>query len=238
MTVPNITCDDATLLISDRLDAPLPDTQRVQLEAHLASCTACTAVAADLAKLNSDAAALPLMSPSRDLWSGIEARIDAPVVSLNERRDAQQETARRAPAARWTSRQFAAAAAVLMAVTAGGTWLAATRRAPDASASIASQAAAAPRAELVSVASQKGVSAYEGEIAKLHDIIQTRRADLDSTTVVVLEKNLKLIDQAIADCKAALAADPASAFLAEQLSRSYDTKLELLRSAAMLPSRT
>jgi hypothetical protein len=82
------------------------------------------------------------------------------------------------------------------------------------------------------------MAAYEGEIGALRNIIETRRSDLDSSTVAVLEKNLKLIDQAIAESKAALAADPASTFLAEQVSRAYDTKLELLRSAALLPSRT
>jgi len=231
MTAPYITCDDATLLISDRLDAPLPDLQRAQLDAHLASCEACTALAAELATLKTDAAALPTLTPSRDLWDGIAARIDAPVVSI--------ERHRRSPAARWTSRQVAAAAAVLMTATAGATWMAVTRTAGVApQASVAANARTAPRPELVSVASQKGVTTYENEIAKLHDIIQTRRADLDSATVTVLEKNLALIDKALADCKAALAADPASAFLAEQLSRTYDTKLELLRSAAMLPSRT
>jgi hypothetical protein len=54
----------------------------------------------------------------------------------------------------------------------------------------------------------------------------------------VLEKNLKIIDQAINESKAALTANPTSAFLADQLGRAYDTKLELLRSAALLPSRT
>jgi len=221
-----ISCDHAQSFISERLDGALNDTQRAQLDAHLIGCADCRAVAADLEKLHADAAALPTLTPSRDLWSGIEARIDAKVVSINAQRTFQR---------RFTGRQLAAAAAVLMAVTAGGTWLVTTRNAgflPAASAS------AAARTELVSVANQKGVAVYEGEIGKLHDIIEQRRNELDPKTVAILEKNLKLIDSAIADCKAALAADPASAFLAEQLNRTYDIKLDLLRSAALLPSRT
>jgi flagellar biosynthesis/type III secretory pathway M-ring protein FliF/YscJ len=90
----------------------------------------------------------------------------------------------------------------------------------------------------VSVAVEKGMAAYEDEISALRDIIETRRNELDSATVAVLEKNLKLIDQAISESKAALTANPASTFLAGQVGRAYDSKLELLRSAALLPSRT
>jgi hypothetical protein len=221
-----ITCDDAQLLVSGRLDGALSDTETAQLDAHLVGCAECRAVARDLESLHADAAMLPVMTPSRDLWAGIEARIEAPVVSLDSQRR---------PLARWTSRQVAAAAAVLMAVTAGGTWFAATRT-PASAPQVA--AAPAPRTQIVAVAAEKGMNAYESEIGALRNIIETRRNELDSATVVVLEKNLKIIDQAINECKTALTANPTSAFLADQLGRAYDTKLELLRSAALLPSRT
>ena len=227
MTHPNITCDNAILLVSDRLDGAMDDTQRAQLDAHLAACAECRAVARDLERVHAESAALPSLIPSRDLWAGIEARIEAPVVSLDSQR--------RRPLARWSSRQVATAAAFLIAVTAGGTWYAATR---SAGLSPATAPAAAPRTELVAVAAQKGIATYESEIATLHNIIETRRSDLDSGTVAVLEKNLKLIDQAIAESRAALAADPASTFLADRLDRAYDTKLTLLRSTALLPSRS
>ncbi len=229
MTHPMITCDDAQRLMSDAIDGTLSDTQRAVYDTHLAACAVCTELASDLTKLRDEAAALPSLTPSRDLWSGIEARLDTPVVSLDEHR--------RGVAARWTSRQVAVAAVVLIAVTAGGTWMAATRSAAVV-APAADLAAGTPRTELLTVADQKGIDAYEGEIAKLHNILETRRGDLDSTTIAVLEKNLKLIDQAIVESRAALIADPASAFLAGQLNRAYGTKLDLLRSAALLPSRS
>jgi len=79
---------------------------------------------------------------------------------------------------------------------------------------------------------------YEREIAGLRRILRERRSDLDSTTVAVLETNLTVIDQAIAQSRAALAKDPASRFLGQQLNSALDKKLELLRTAALLPSRT
>ena len=54
----------------------------------------------------------------------------------------------------------------------------------------------------------------------------------------MIEKNLLVIDTAIAECKKAIARDPASAFLIESLNQSLRTKMELMRTAALLPSRT
>jgi hypothetical protein len=54
----------------------------------------------------------------------------------------------------------------------------------------------------------------------------------------VIEKNLQVIDTAVEDCKKAIARDPASRFLIESLNQSLQTKVELMRIAALLPNRT
>ena len=61
------------------------------------------------------AAELPLLAPSRDLWSGIEARIQAQVVALPVHRDV-------AAPARLPWKRLAIAASLLVAVTAGVTY--------------------------------------------------------------------------------------------------------------------
>jgi hypothetical protein len=79
---------------------------------------------------------------------------------------------------------------------------------------------------------------YDREIARLQRLIDERRNQLDPVTVAVIEKNLKVIDTAIAECKKAIAGDPASGFLIESLNQSLRSKVELMRTAALLPSRT
>jgi hypothetical protein len=79
---------------------------------------------------------------------------------------------------------------------------------------------------------------YDREIARLQLLIDQRRNQLDPVTVAVIEKNLKVIDTAIAECKKAIAGDPASGFLIESLNQSLRSKVELMRTAALLPSRT
>ena len=98
-------------------------------------------------------------------------------------------------------------------------------------------AAPAPKATLV--ANRPSAEAtYDAEIKGLRAIIAQRRSSLDTATIGVIERNLKVIDEAIAQCKQALAKDPASRFLIESLNDALDTKVHLLRTAAMLPART
>ena len=77
---------------------------------------------------------------------------------------------------------------------------------------------------------------YDREIQQLRRIVTERRPELDPATIAILESSLRLIDTAIAQSRAALARDPASRFLNSQLNSALDKKLELLKTAALLPS--
>jgi hypothetical protein len=101
----------------------------------------------------------------------------------------------------------------------------------------------APARAAVSLASDQAIATaletvYDREIAGLRVIIDERRALLDTATVGVIERSLTVIDQAIRESRAALARDPASAFLNEQFNKALEQKVELLRAAAFLPVRT
>jgi hypothetical protein len=103
-----------------------------------------------------------------------------------------------------------------------------------------STAATSPAVRLVSAkpAMDAADPVFASEISKLRRIVRDRRDQLDPKTVAVLEQSIAVIDSAIAQSRAALAKDPASGFLATQLNHSLEKKVELLRTAALLPSRT
>ena len=179
----------------------------------------------ELEEIARRAAQLPTLSPSRDLWAGIEARIQAPVIALPHSSGGLPAVA--APAAtpaRLPWRRLAIAASLLVAVTAGVTYTLVARR------------GTAELAEAVPVSSASAEQTFDREIGAMRNIIDQRRKDLDPATVAVLEKNLKVIDAAIAESKAALAKDPASTFLMDRLTHAYDTKLQLLSGVAAIPS--
>jgi anti-sigma factor RsiW len=282
MTNQPMTCGDVADQLASYLEGELPGQERLELEAHAAACAACGALLVELETIRREASALPMLEPSRDLWSGIAARLDAPVVSLEETRPARAAVGRRM----WLRPALAAAALVL--VTAGVTHYvtrasfapgtpgvggppmpvaqsapanpgtpAASQVALSSSDSLGefatsgetgapsdvrtpSSSSARPAARLASAvpAMKETQPVYDQEIGKLRAIVKERREQLDPTTVAVLEQSIAVIDSAIAQSRAALAKDPASGFLATQLNHSLEKKVELLRTAALLPSRT
>lgn len=197
---------------------------------------------AELRAIVRAAAELPTLSPSRDLWSGIASRIEAPVVALPTR-IANGDATTLAPAARPPWRRLAIAASLLIVATAGVTYSIVKRgsiaalAARSDSATVEAPLAGAP-VEPVSLQppGQTAEQTFDKEIGAMREIIDERRKELDPVTIGVLQKNLKLIDAAIAESKAALAKDPASAFLMDRLTHAYDTKLQLLRGVATIPA--
>ena len=276
MTTP-MSCERFAETVSELLERDVTEPTRAAMEWHAVECGDCGALLADLRKLRVDAANLPVLAPSRDLWAGIAARIDAPVIPLTARSaPADARIGRHGAWARWA--RMSAAAAVLVAATAATTYYltvqaddrpteryaaadtpAAVHPVPDSVAPFAPRVAATvdsaspvavdratgpatvvhtpERAARLVSAKPSAEQVYGSEIARLRALVERRRAQLDPVTVSVIERNLKVIDDAILQCRAALAKDPASRFLIESLNKALETKVELLRTAAMLPSR-
>ncbi|MDB4917342.1 MAG: hypothetical protein JWM95_4986 [Gemmatimonadetes bacterium] len=247
-------CDGFAEALADYLEGDALPEVCAAVELHVGSCAACRQLLADLSSIRTDAAALPPLVPSRDLWAGISERIDTRVIPLDASRIARPAPKRRT----WIIP--AAAAAALVVFTAGVTHYA-TRASLTATTTpvvvAAAPVASEPTAEFVSTATERtgrfinaarvtsaepamlaAEPVFDGEISKLRKLVKERRAQLDPRTVAILEQSVAVIDSAIAQSRAALSKDPASAFLATQLNRSLEKKVDLLRTAASLPSRT
>ncbi len=190
---------------------------------------------AELREIARAARELPELAPSRDLWSGIAARIEAPVVALPT--SVTHTAPQRATTLPW--RRLAIAASLLVATTAGITYaIARHNNAAEIAANTDSLTVTAPLpgAPVEQVSTLSAEQTFDREISALRKIVDERRKDLDPATAAVLTKNLKVIDAAIAESKAALAKDPASVFLMDMLTHAYDSKLQLLRGVANIPS--
>ena len=279
MTTLNMTCEAFDAAFPDYLEGTLDASARASVERHLNECVRCAGLLRDIENLRKEAAALPDLVPSRDLWQGIEARIAAPVIPLAARPERQR---------RFAPSWIGIAAAALVVSTAGITYMLTARSfrtgqtisvargtlrgaalpsntTPDAPQSASGPAKVSgasterggttsrmarsddqarsgnPSASLANrvTADQASSDAVYGkEIDMLQKIVSQRKTQLDSATIAIIEKNLQIIDAAIEQSRAALASDPASHLLGQQLTHALDKKVELLRTAALLPAST
>jgi len=234
MTDMTMTCDELEDRLAEHLEGTLDARGREAVERHLAACERCAELVAGLDERPAAAVSLPVLTPARDLWSGIAARIEPRVLPMSEGHSA-------VPARRgWRVARLAAAAAVLIAATAAITRYVVmndmSRPAPDlAKSGIPGEK---PKTPGLLASQQQLITTYDAEIARLDSAVTQRRSELDTNTVKIIEKNLVIIDKAIAESRAALAKDPHSRFLNDQLAHVLDQKVGLLRTAALLPTRT
>ncbi|MGH7652246.1 MAG: zf-HC2 domain-containing protein [Gemmatimonadaceae bacterium] len=79
---------------------------------------------------------------------------------------------------------------------------------------------------------------YDKEIKMLRGVVRLRKAELDTSTAGVIDKNVRIVNSAIAQCRAALEKDPGNSLIDGQMSWALEMKVELLRRAAMLQARS
>ncbi len=229
--------------LSEYLDDELGATERAAIDAHLHDCASCADELDAVRRIVAHAATASEhdTAPARDLWSGIHARMHERPTAFDERamhvRLARRsgETAKAARIS-FSIAQLAAAAVFLIAISATGAWI--LRGRVPASLSPAGSViqaeveptAAADDARLVNFADAQ----YDAAVSDLEQALQARRNDLNPRTVEILERNLKLIDAAIAQARQALEEDPGNTYLNRHLVESRRRKLDLLRRATAI----
>jgi hypothetical protein len=187
--------------LNEYVDATLAARERATVEAHLADCAGCQAAIVELRALLTAAAALPKsIPPQRNLWTAIETRI-VQRATWNVQR-------------RWWRGALAAAAVLVIA-------LGLYRLLPPF---------AAPYRRAGGGVGWAAVQAdFDRATDELSRSLATERERLRPETVALLERNLVVIDAAIAESRAALARDPANGELRRFFAAASRQKVELLR---------
>lgn len=224
--------------LDDYVGGELSPREERDVRRHLMQCDACRAEEQALRLLLDEAAELPAeMAPPRDLWQGIAPRLQArvappaaPAERVEEVRTIGPRPVR--PLPWWMT---AAAGIALVATTALTTMRIAGNGADGAPPTTLAPQPAQPPASGAALASfRPAEQEYVKAISDLQAVLETRRGELAPQTVAALEENLRIIDEAIRESRAALAADPNSPELARMLSDTYDAKLNVLRRAVSL----
>jgi len=221
-----MTCQEYDVQIDDYVDGVLPEPLRIECEAHLSACTSCRALTTDLQTIRQATRELEPHVPSPQVWYRLAAAIDAGPRGFST-----------AWLGGW---QRAVIGSVTCAVLiAGLSWvggrLAPIAREHDRVASIASttggDSAPIDAAEFSAVEQQ-----YTAAIAGLEDITRDQRATLDMNTADVLTANLKVIDSAIGESRAALDREPDNSVAQDSLFEALRDKLALLQDTVAIIS--
>ena len=201
-------CDAALDRLEGYLGGRLSPADHAAMERHLQVCSSCRA---DLTALTRVQAALPTLESGaseppdvEEMWAVIKPRL-----TQHKRRWAGRPLAMPA----WA---VAAAAAVLVLVSIGGTVLV-----------LRSDAASRAGSERLGALE----SDYEAASAELSRLLDGARQQLPPATVASLERNLSAIDSALAEVRRALAADPGNVTLEQLVLSAWRQKVRLLRRA-------
>ena len=226
-----MTCHELELELGDYVDGALaPDRVRA-VDAHVSTCLRCRSIVADFTAIRDAARTLEPQMPAAHVWTHIAAALEEePRAGIPDRL---------LPSAWWRLGTGAlawkplAAAAAMVAVLAGGTWLAwydastrsGARQAANASAAIESTIDAE-----VQLAEQH----YSTAIGDLEKVTRAEGGSLDPETAKVMQANLAVIDQAIGQSREALKSEPANTVAQESLFDALRSKVQLLQDTVAL----
>lgn len=192
--------------------------------AHLRDCAACADDVARLERITMRARQSEHPATELgDLWPAIRSRIEgSKVLKLSPESPA---TGRAQPRARWRIGAIGALAAVLVAAV----WLG-VRRSPgnDSGAIAGVHADTAAAIEFT----DDSVRAYREEAQVLLDRLELTRSMLEPSAAAAIDKDLAVVDSAIAELQTAIARDPRNPALQRLLAMSYREKIDVLLRAS------
>jgi anti-sigma factor RsiW len=223
-------CEKYLNSIHERVDGTIGSIRRVELEMHLGDCEACRALLDDVQRIHDAAAALPGLEAPDRVWLQIAGRLRM-----------EGRIREEAPVARTSGRPYAAwlAIAAALVIAAGSAVLLLVPR--GAPAPVENASTQTPGAAAVETSPADAVNAveaaqaqFEKAIAELEKVAKANQQTLDPGTSATIEKNLGILDQAIAENRAVVKSEPASVAARETLFDALRQKVSLLQDTISL----
>jgi hypothetical protein len=226
--------------IQELADGTIGPVRKAELQTHLDQCDDCRALAADMRKIRDAAATLDRPVPSDRVWRGIAAQL-------------QKEGRVTAAAPRRRHTALLALAAALVLAVGGALYvlmpLRGTNPAPvaengNAAGTSTETAAATDPARgnaggtdaVQSIADDLKIAEqhYQSAITKLEQVTKANDGTIDPQTAAVIQNNLKVINNAIADSREALKSDPQNRVAQDSLFDALRQKVTLLQDTIAL----
>jgi hypothetical protein len=223
-----MTCSQYRDAIQELVDGTLGPIRRAELQLHLDECGVCRALVGDLQQIRSMAESLAPLAPPDGVWLQIAGR-------LRQEGRVQSPPAPTVLAGRRHT-VLAIAAGLLLAVGASlVALLPMLRSEPPATQTGAGTGTTATEAvQSVEEDFRLAEEHLQRGIAKLEEAARGDEAVFDAQTAATLKKNLDVIDQAIAESRAALRAEPQSVIARDSLFTALRRKVALLQDTIAL----
>jgi hypothetical protein len=218
-------CTEIQTQVSAFADGDLDPAERATVQAHLDACAACRGVLRDLEQLRSTARHLGGLTPPPHVWMEIAGRI---------RLDAPPPAAAEPRASRTALWQWTALAAVLLLVTLGVYLVRRIPASPSVPGAAAGNAPAIGSVQTLAEELDQALAHYDRAIAELEAMAQDTDSSVDPAVAATIRRNLTAIDGAIAESRAALAANPQSASARDSLVDALMQKVNVLQATVSL----
>jgi hypothetical protein len=232
-----MSCPRYLTQIQELVDGTIGAIRRADLEAHLETCEDCRALLADLERIRDAAAQLGQLRPPDGAWLQIAGRLrQEGGVRLPEPASRRIRTGHMAILALAAALVIAVGVSLVLLVPGARRQ---TAPAPAPAPTTAPAQAQAPTVDPAAVeAAQSEVDQaqkqMETAISHMEQIARTNSQALPAATAATLDKNLGIIDQAIAETRAAVKSEPASVTARGALFEALKQKVSLLQDTIAL----
>jgi hypothetical protein len=237
-----MTCHHYEPALSEYVDGTLQASEQPEdaarldaLERHLEECAACRGIVEDLHTLRDAARHLEPRVPPAHVWTRIARETGVEPQGGRAAGEPRRGWAAFVPLPRW--QPLAAAAALVLVL--GASWLAwrqASAPVPAGAVVHAPQGQAPDPVLVQDVETELKLAEehYVRAIAGLEVIAKAERSELDPQTAEVLQANLRVIDAAIGESRAALQTEPSSEVARNSLFEGLRRKVTLLQDTIAL----
>ena len=231
-----MTCNDLNQALVDLVDGRLDGAEQRSVERHLEGCGNCRALVEDLRSIRAAAFMLDRREPKADTWLKVQAAVAAEPAPKGRLLEIGLSRKGGVLAGRTNWAVWLGAAAALILATVIGLLPLMNRTEPvhDDSAQVEPSNPAEVTVESVTAEFEAAERHYQKAIDDLQTIANKDTGELDPQLAAVLQKNLAVIDQQIAENREALKTQPSSVSAQSGLFEGLRTKVALLQQTVEL----
>jgi hypothetical protein len=220
-----MTCTRSRSDLQELIDGTLGAIRTAELQQHLDTCAECRALYDDLQRIHDVAATLGPVTPPDHIWLQIAGRL---------RQEGRVHDRPPQDAPRHTQYVWLAIAATLVLAVGASVYLLMPRGAPAPAPIAESNAAGMDSVQSGVEDLRKAEQLLQSGVAKLKEGLGSDKQALPPAVATTLDRNLQILDQAIAENSSALQQDPRNVAARNGLFELLQQKISLLQDTIAL----